>query len=220
MTWILAVVLLQSGAIASNAESGLKRFSLEIQQEDAWAGRIQVSAGGAWHVGNNILEGYKTWWLEGRYSLYRSWDLGLRVERTTQTEPFELPEAIELLDPSGEIDSEGSVTILSLFGNFHPWGRELVVDPYVGAGLTVFFLDGEDVTRTIYDVQVDTPPAIALTLKIGATVYITRNLGLTAEVGYSLVMSDYTIKDRIGGLTEDFNLTQDVSMSIGIGWTF
>lgn len=194
-----------------SASAGDEKFSI--------SGRFQK------YTGYGPVEYYDSVAVDLRYFLNDKVDIGFGCEQSEQ-HVLELPKDIESLDPSGEIDGEGTTTAPSLFAVYHPWGRSNNLDYYVGGTLKVFLMNTDKVTGigfggVPYRLKIDTPPAYGVALKMGLNYYFTEDWAFNIDAEGGTTFHDYSITDSVSLLSEDIESPYYyVNIGLGISYRF
>jgi outer membrane protein W len=179
-----------------------------------------ISLRGALTPGNEVTETYKSGIVDFRYFVSEKFDFGISYEHS-EDHPIEMTNEIEELATSGEIDGTARTRVIQLFSVYHPVERSKKLDFYFGAGLKYYLLDADDEESAAYDLKIDTPNALGLAVKVGTHWHLNKNWALTTDGEVGQVYNDYSVKDRMSGMSDNLTTPHyNGNISFGVSYFF
>jgi hypothetical protein len=152
--------------------------------------------------------------------LNRDWSIGGGFDRLT----YDMETPVDVLDiPTNDPERVDSLTRVSrIRGDLRRhFRRGRRVEPYLEAGLHVFFGDAADAQGVtlaggVYRLTIETPTTAAWNFSMGTNLLIVDHVLLNIALSYGRAFREYRVTDTVSGQTATINPLSPLGPSLGL----
>lgn len=122
------------------------------------------------------------------------------------------------------VDSKVTGVRLQTELEYH-WRRGRRFDPYAAFGVGYYALDstaasGRGASGAPYELEIDTPSTVGVTLRLGGDWSLGQRVRLGASLSYSQTFQDYEVTDRLSGQRGTINAFAPLGIATRLGFRF